>query len=84
MVSLCVDFDGFWDTVVMKRIDDALRSCIGNPPDGEEWTVSLTSFSGYCVVFVKTLQQTRRKMFFLRASELVEAIPTWLELYPLR
>jgi len=46
--------------------------------------VAVTSYGSYCIVLVKTAQQARRKLFFLRALELVEAIPIWLKQYPLR
>jgi len=83
-MSLQIDFDGFWDWSTKKSIESALRECIGDPPRDEEWNVALTSYGGYCIVLAKTTQQTRRKMFFLRPSELAEVIPMWLKEYPLR
>jgi len=83
-MSLQIAFDGLWDSATMRRIESALRSCIGEPPGNEEWTVAVTSFGSFCVVFVKAAQQTRRKVFFVRSLELAEAIPEWLGQYPLR
>lgn len=83
-MSLHVDFDGLWDVQTKARIDRALRSCIGDPPQDEEWSALVTSYGSYCIVLVKTLQQTRRKLFLLRALELSEAIPGWLKQYPLQ
>ena len=82
-VSLQIDFDGLWNQGTMKRLESALRECI-DPPLGEVWSVSVTSFGSYCVVLVKATQQTRRKIFFLQAAELAEAIPVWLKQYPLQ
>jgi hypothetical protein len=83
-MSLLIDFDGLWDGGSETRVESALRECIGQPPGDEEWSVAVTSYGSYCMVFVKTAQQTRRKMFFLSASELAEALPVWLKQYPLR
>ena len=83
-MSLLIDFDGLWNGGTEARVENALRECIGQPPGDEEWNVAVTSYGSYCMVVVKTAQQTRRKMFFLSASELVEALPVWLKQYPLR
>jgi hypothetical protein len=83
-MALRIDFDGFWDWGTTRRIEGALRQCLGDPPSGEEWSVSVTSFGSYCVVLVKTNHQTRRKLFLLHPFELTEAIPNWLKQYPLQ
>lgn len=83
-MSLFIEFEGFWEMTTRARTETALRTCIGNPPLGEGWTVLVTSFSDFCVVRVKTLQQTRRKVFLVCSSRLAELIPKWLEQYPLQ
>lgn len=82
-MSLHIDFEGVWDVHTKVLVESALRACIGDLPEGAEWSVSVGSFGGYCTIIVKATQQTRRKVFLLRASELSEAIPDWLKAYPL-
>jgi len=83
-MGLRIDFDGFGDMKARPRIEAAIRDCIGEPLADEDWNVSITTFGAYSVVSVKTLQQARRKMFYLNFSRLAEAIPEWLQQYPLR
>ena len=83
-MGLHIDFDGVWDMKARARIEGAVRDCVGEPPKNEDWDVSIRTFGGYCLVSVKTLHQTRRKMFFSDVSKLAEAIPEWLQQYPLR
>jgi hypothetical protein len=83
-MGLQIDFDGLWNQGTIERLESALRKCIGDPPPGEIWRVSVTSFGSYCVVLVKATQQTCRKVFFMKAAELAEAIPVWLKQYPLQ
>jgi len=82
-MALQIDFDGVWDWGTRERIESALREGVGDPPSGESWNVSVTSFGAYCVVLVKATKHTCRKVFLLRAAELPQAIPAWLKLYPL-
>jgi hypothetical protein len=82
-MGLQIDFDGLWNQDTVERLESALRECI-DPPSGEVWSVSVTSFGSYCVVLLKATQQTRRKVFLLQAAELAEAVPVWLKLYPLQ
>jgi hypothetical protein len=81
-MGLQILFDGLWNQGTMKRLESSLRECI-DPPSGEAWSVTVTSFGSYCIVLVKATQQTCRKVFLLRAAELPEAIPAWLKQYPL-
>lgn len=83
-MSLRIEFDGVSDCNTMQNIETALRSHIGTSPNDEEWSVSIRSHGSFCVVLVKTAQQTRRKLFFLPAAELADAIPEWLDRYHLR
>ena len=83
-MSLTVNFEGLWTSDTKTRLEKALRECVGEPPGDEEWSLAVSSYGRYCIVLVKTAQQTRRKVFFLRAAELAEAIPMWLEQYPLQ
>lgn len=83
-MGLCIDFGGLWDVQTQEHIEDTIRTCIGDPPVGHEWSVLITSYGGFCVVLIKTTEQTRRKLFLLPAAELADAIPPWLDLYPLR
>lgn len=83
-MGLRIDLDGVWDLEVRTRIEGAIRDCVGEPPSGEDWSVSVSIFDSYSVVIVKTTHQTRRKMFFSEVSKLSEAIPEWLQQYPLR
>jgi hypothetical protein len=82
-MSLQINFDGLWDCETYTRIESTLRECVGTPPGDDEWNVSVTSYGNFCVVLVKTLQQTRRKAFELCGLELAAAIPAWLKEYPL-
>jgi hypothetical protein len=82
-MGLQIDFEGLWNQGTMKRLENSLRECI-DPPPGEAWSVSVTSFGSYCIVLVRATQQTRRKVFLLQAAKLAEAIPVWLKQYPLQ
>jgi hypothetical protein len=83
-MSLQIEFQGAWGGEAARQIEKALRICIGEPPAGETWKVSLSHDSTFTEVLVKTLRQTRRQMFFVDVSELAKAIPDWLNQYPLR
>jgi hypothetical protein len=83
-MGLHIEVDGVWDLEARARIEGTIRDCVGEPPRDEEWTVSVSIFDSYSVVLVKTPHQTRRKMFFSEVSKLSEAIPEWLQQYPLR
>ena len=83
-MSLQIHFDGPWEDETKAHIESALRSCIGNPPEDQNWSVLVTCYGSFSVVEVKTGQQSRSKLFLLPASELAKAIPDWLEMYPLR
>jgi hypothetical protein len=82
-VDLQVDFEGISDSETRDRIEKAVRG-VGDVPEGERWSVRVSSLGSGCQVLVKTPNQTRKKLFFLRARELPEAIPTWLRQYLLR
>ena len=53
-MSIQICFDGVWHVQTRQVVESALRSCIGAPPDGEEWNVTITSYSNFRVVLVKT------------------------------
>jgi len=84
-MSLSLNFTGYWDTETQGQLEDAIRVCIGEPPEEENWSVSVErSFSLiYCNVRAKTLRQTRSRMFVDEPSALPKAITDWLKLYPL-
>jgi len=83
-MGLSIGFDGLWEESTRSRIENVLQTCVGDPPLGEEWTILVTCFVDFCVVRVTTLQQTRRKVFLSRPSDLADLIPNWLEQYPLQ
>jgi hypothetical protein len=85
-LSLIVDFEQGWDSHVRIAIEDALRKCIVEPPQGEDWVVSLAvGFAQhYCEVQVRTPSQTRTRFFFEDPGNLPQAITDWIQLYPLR
>ena len=66
-MSLHIEFDGIRDPETRKHLENSIRECMGDPSAAEEWITSVTSFGGYCTVVVKTLPQTRKKLFFLAA-----------------
>jgi hypothetical protein len=84
-MSLSVNFTGYWDAATQRQLESAIRGCIGEPPRGEDWSVSLGRSSSliYCDVRVKTLHQTRSRMFVDDLSALPKAITGWLMSYPL-
>jgi len=84
-MSLSLHFTGYWDAATQGQLEKAIRECIGEPPKDQEWSVSLSrSFSLLsCDVRVKTLHQTRSRMFLDDLSALPKAITDWLNLYPL-
>jgi hypothetical protein len=83
-MGLHIDIDGVCDLKARTHIESAIRECIGEPPGDEDWNVSISGFGGYSVVVVRTPRQARRKMFFSNVWNLSEAIPEWLQQYPLR
>lgn len=83
-MSLRIDFDVLWDPQAEVQVENAIRACVTDPGEGESWTALVTSFDSFCTILVRATQQTRRKLFLLPASELAEAIPEWLQQYPLR
>ncbi len=84
-MSLSLTFSGYWDADTQGRLEQAIRVCIGEPPKIEDWSVSLDrSIShNFCDVRVKTLHQTRSRMFLDDPSALPKAITDWLKSYPL-
>ena len=85
-MGLKTKFEGFWDPDNRASIERAIRECVGEPPKDEEWVVSIARDFPYqpCSVQVKTLKQTRSRLFFDQSAALSKAIPDWLRLYPLR
>ncbi|HXX46008.1 MAG TPA: hypothetical protein VEJ38_14860 [Candidatus Acidoferrales bacterium] len=85
-MSLTVNFDGSWDSQTRKEIEDAVRRCIGEPPNNESWAVLLSAgLSGdFCEVQVTTAHQSRSRLFFDDSSKLAKAITEWIGMYPLR
>ena len=82
-MSLSLDFTGDWGPATQGEVEGAIRECIGEPPRGEDWSVSLRRSPFYCEVRVKTPRQTRRRMFVHDLSELAKAVTDWLVSYPL-
>jgi len=85
-LGLIIDFNEGWNSQTKGDIEDALRKCIGQPPDGETWVVSLTTgfAQHYCEVRVRTASQTRTRLFFEEPGNLPKTINDWINLYPLR
>jgi len=83
-MSLEIQFGGMWDCTTETHVERTLRECVGEVPDYEEWKVSVTCYGTYCVVLVKTPRQTCRKVFPLQGLASGEAIPAWLNGYPLK
>jgi len=85
-LGLIIDFNEGWNSQTKGDIEDALRKCIGHPPDGETWVVSLTTgfAQHYCEVRVRTASQTRTRLFFEEPGNLPKTINDWINLYPLR
>lgn len=83
-INLRIDFDGIWDLELRASIESTLRACISEPPEGEQWSVLVTSFRDFCTVRVKTPRQTRSKLFLLSPSALSEVMPQWLKQNPPR
>jgi len=85
-LGLIIDFNEGWLSQTKNGIEEALRECIGEPPDGETWVVSLTAGFAqlYCEVRVRTASQTRTRFFFEEPHNLPNAIHDWIKLYPLR
>ena len=52
-MSLHVEFDGIRDSETLRRIENAIRQCMGDPPADEEWITSVTSFGYYCRIVVQ-------------------------------
>jgi hypothetical protein len=83
-MSLEIQFGGLWDCKTETHVESTLRECVGDVPGNEKWKVSITSYGSYCVVLVKTPRQTCRKVFALMALASNDAIPAWLNEYPLK
>jgi hypothetical protein len=85
-LGLIVDFNEGWNSQRRIEIDAAIRECLAQPPDGENWRVSLVAgfAPSYCEVRVKTPNQTRSRLFFEDPPSLAKAVTQWLRLYRLR
>ena len=84
-MALTIDFGTGWDRKTRNEIEGALRACIGEPPQSEEWVVSLRAgFSRYCDVKIATPSQRRSRLSFEDPAHLPKAITEWIELYPLQ
>jgi hypothetical protein len=85
-MALIVDFNQGWDSKTKTAIEEAIRECIGKPPDGEDWTVSVNCGTGhnFCDIRLTTPNQTRTRVFFEERANLPKAISDWIALYPLR
>ena len=81
-MGLRIDFDGYWDDATRLLIGEAVRTCMGEPPGGENWSVSVDRTAAYCDLCVTTPRQTRRRMFFDELQMLPRAVCNWLKLYP--
>ena len=55
---LHIDFDGVWDVGTQSCLESALRTRIGEPPAGENWSEVATSFGNFCLVLLRTSLQT--------------------------
>ncbi len=84
-MGLLVKFDGNWDSQAKKEIEDAIRRRIGEPPNNENWVVSVTTglSQNYCDVRVTTTRQIRSRLFFEDPKKLPKAIVDWISMYPL-
>jgi len=85
-MGLLFEFNDGWDPQNRKKIEDAVRKCVGQPRNNDKWFVSVTTgFSGqFCEVQVMTPNQTRSHLFFEDPANLAEAIADWISMYPLR
>jgi len=85
-MGLLLKFDGNWDSLAKKEIEDAIRKRISEPPEDENWVVWATTglSQNYCDVQVTTPRQTRSRIFFEDVDKLPKAIVDWLGMYPLR
>jgi hypothetical protein len=85
-MGLTVNFDGSWDSQTRKETEDAIRGCIAEPPNNENWVVSLSAglSRDFCEVQVTTARQSRSRLFFEEPSKLAKAITEWIGMYPLR
>lgn len=87
-MPLRVLFDGDWDArnkAIKEEIEKALHACIGDPPAGQVWFVSLflSESLHFCEVKVRTPSQSRMRLFFEEPRALPKIIVDWIALYPL-
>lgn len=86
-MTVRIDTNGFWDSKIRTQLENAIRGCIDEQREDEEWSVLITASAfgtNLCSVLVKTPNQVRQRIFFDDHEMLGQAICDWLRLYPLR
>lgn len=84
MTGLAIVMDGV-DPRSRTDIESTIRKRLGEPPEGENWTLTITaSPSGlpYCRMVIKTPRHSRQ-LFAFESDDLAEEICEWLKSYPL-
>lgn len=84
---LSITTDGFWHPSAKEALVSTVRDCVGEPPHGERWNLTISaSPSGlpYHRVTITTPNQRREKYFFDIDTDLGQSICAWLGSYPLR
>jgi len=82
-VGLHIEIDGVRNSQARAQMERAIRECIGQLPNEEEWDVSFNRKDGQSVLVVRTPHQARRKVFYFSNDwDLSEAIPAWLQEHP--
>ena len=82
-MGLHVEIDGVRDSEAREQMESAIRECIGQLPNDENWDVSVSRKDRQSVLVVRTRHQARRKVFYLSNEwDLSEAIPAWLQEHP--
>ena len=83
-MAVSVELIEIGDPEVRQGVESAIRACIGERPEGEDWKLWVMMIAGHYQVTVKGPNQTRRRLFFDNEDVLPEKIRGWLEAYPFR
>lgn len=83
-MAISVELNEISDLDIKRKIETAIRGCIGDRLKEGDWKVWIRDLAGPCQVTVVGPTQTRERFFYDDIRTLPEKIRNWLESYPLR
>jgi hypothetical protein len=82
-LAISVELNEITDPETKRKVEEIIRTCIGDGATKEDWKVWIYSGSVYCRVAIQGPGQSRERFFFEQYSRLPDGIRKWMETYPL-